>query len=224
MDESTSIPAVGRFYSRIARPYDAFASSPLFTNLRSEAVTSLGLDRDSRVLEVGCGTGGNVPVLEEWLGPDGSYVGLDASRGMLDRAAARDPRFEMELVQGDAARPPVDSTFDAVLVTFVSGVLADPGAAVETWLSLLRPGGRLVLLDAAGRSDSSTPLDWGFAAFVRLAAPPGTGSRYDRSPDSVLMERVETAHESLADRTPEYHLRSRWFGFVRLSVATVPSE
>ena len=221
MAEDSIIPEISRFYSKIARPYDLFAGSPLFTGLRADAVSALGLSPDDRVLEIGCGTGGNIPVLEEWLGPAGTYLGLDASRGMLRRAAGRNPRFQTSFVQADAGDPPLASRFDAILVTFVSGVLPDPGAAVEKWLSLLRPGGRLVLLDAAGRPDSSGPLDWGFDAFVRMAAPPGTRRRTERSPGAVLVDRVESTHETLAREGTLLESRERWFGFVRLGVATV---
>lgn len=221
MAEDSPIPEIGRFYSKIARPYDIFAGSPLFTGLRADAVSALTLSADDRLLEIGCGTGGNIPVLEEWVGPAGTYVGVDASRGMLRRAAARNPRFQTSFVQADASDPPLRSTFDAILVTFVSGVLPDPGEAVEEWLSLLRPGGRLVLLDAAGRPDSTGPLDRGFDAFVRMAAPPGTRRRTDGSPGSVLVDRVESAHETVAREGTLLDSRERWFGFVRLSVATV---
>ncbi|MFB6266510.1 MAG: class I SAM-dependent methyltransferase [Halodesulfurarchaeum sp.] len=213
-----------RFYSAIAHPYDRFASSVLFRGLRQRAVDALELQDDSRVLEVGCGTGGNLPVLDRHLGPDGGYVGVDLSTGMLRRAASRQPSVSAALIRGDAERPPVRGPFDAILSTFVMGVLDRPEAAVERWLSLLGPDGRLVLLDAAGREGVRTPLELGFRTFVILAAPPGSRDHFDTTANEALRSRVEQAHRTLRERGDPYHESTHWRGFVRLTGARPPDE
>ncbi|MFB6154195.1 MAG: class I SAM-dependent methyltransferase [Halodesulfurarchaeum sp.] len=224
-EEARNVPdladhdCVERFYSAIADPYDRFASSQLFRGLRRRAVEALELDGDERVLEVGCGTGGNLPVLDRHLGADGHYVGIDLSDGMLRRAASRQPTVSTYLLRGDAETPPVRGPFDAILSTFVMGVLGDPGVAVERWLSLLHPDGRLVLLDAAGRRGVRSPLELGFRTFVILAAPPGTRSRRDTSANEALVSKVENAHRTLRKRGDPYHESTHWRGFVRLTGA-----
>lgn len=220
MDRPASVREVGEFYSRIARPYDRFAGSLIFSRLRRRAVAALGLEPDARVLDVGCGTGGNIPHFERFLGPRGSYLGLDASRGMLREARGRRASFDTDFLVGDAIDPPIQEPVDAIVVTFVNGVIPEPESAVDSWLSLLKPGGRIVLLDAAGRPGRSTPLDWGFATFVHLAAPPGTKKRYQQSPDQVLMERVEAAHDRLAAEAEVVARTTSWLGFVRQITAT----
>lgn len=220
MARPPSVPEIGDFYSRIAFPYDYFAGSVIFDGIRREAVSMLDLRPDATVLDIGCGTGGNIPFIAEQLGPEGTYVGLDAAEGMLRRAAQRETASDAHLLQGDARDPPVEGGFDAILVTFVTGVLDDPAAAVKQWLSLLGPEGRLVLLDAAGRPDSSTPVDWGFRAFVRLAAPPGTRNRFDQSPHGMLIERVDGAHDALRREATVEAAATRWRGFVRLTAAS----
>ena len=64
--------------------------------LRRKAVGRLGLHGGETVLEVGCGTGRNLPLLCEAVGADGRVVGVDASGGMLERAR--------DLVVGRACR------------------------------------------------------------------------------------------------------------------------
>ena len=223
MSDQEGLTDVGRFYSAIAHPYDLFATSPIFASLRREAVAALDLSPGANVLDIGCGTGGNLPVVDRAVGGDGTYVGVDLSRGMLSRAQAREPAIDVDLLQTDASDPPLQGTFDGIIVTFVNGVLHDPESAVASWVSRLRPGGRIVFLDAAGRRGRFSPLEWGFRTFVVLAAPPGTRRRSDGSPNEVLIERVEAAHETLATEASVERAWTRWRGFVRLAVATTPS-
>lgn len=213
--------SVRDFYSRIATPYDLFASSPIFARLRRRAVETLDLSPGDSVLEIGCGTGGNLPVIDRALEGRGSYVGIDASPGMLRRARRRRTEISSSVLQGDATAVPLAADFDAILVTFVNGVLQDPGAAVEHWVERLDPGGRITLLDAAARPGRSTPLDWGFEAFVYLAAPPGTRRRAGGSANERLVERVAEAHRRLESVGAVSTHETRWFGFVRLTTATI---
>lgn len=219
MPDRTAETRVGRFYSTIARPYDTFATSRIFASLRQEAVDALELAPGDRALEIGCGTGGNIPFIESAMDGNGTYVGVDLSNGMLSRAAGRERDFSVDLLQADASDPPLSGGFDAILVTFVNGVLPDPEAAVRAWVSLLRPGGRIVFLDAAGRRNRFSPLEWGFRAFVVLAAPPGTGRRTSGSPNEILIDRVERAHETVAEEAEIERTWTRWRGFVRFSLA-----
>ena len=218
--DSSGLERVGSFYSRIARPYDLFASSPLFEGLRRRAVAQLGLRPGDRMLDLGCGTGGNLPHADSRLGTSGTYVGIDASEGMLERARNRRSSARTHFLRGDASDPPVRDGFDGILVTFVNGVLQDPAAAVDEWISRLRPSGRLVLLDAAGRRGPMTPLEIGFRSFVVAVAPPGTRWQMERSPNEVLIDRVEAAHARLRESGTVVHESTHWQGFVRLSAAT----
>lgn len=211
---------VGRFYSAIARPYDLFATSPIFASLRREAVAALDLSAGARVLDIGCGTGGNLPFVDRAVGGEGTYVGVDLSKGMLSKARARDPDVDVALLEADASDPPLGGTFDGIVVTFVNGVLPDPESAVASWVHRLRPGGRIVFLDAAGRRGRFSPLEWGFRTFVVLAAPPGTRRRSAGSPNEILIDRVETAHETLAAEASVARTWTRWRGFVRFAVAS----
>ena len=212
------------FYGRWARLYDAIATFPGVGSWRERAASSLALSPGDTVVEMGCGTGANFLHLREKVGPQGRIVGVDFTRGMLDQARTRVAREGWEnvhLVHADATRPPLDGPVDAVLASFVVGMLADPAAVVEDWLSLVRPGGRLALLDAARSSQSrAKPLDALFRLFVAASAPPTTQLRYPNPPWERLDERVAAARRPLAsttDRTDETFA----LGFVRLASGRV---
>ncbi len=101
----------------------------------------------ARVADLGCGTG-SVLVL---LAGDGYDVdGVDLSGRMLAAAAAKiaDAAISAHLQQGDAAFPPLTpSSYDVVFARHVLWALPDPEAVVGRWVRLLRPGGRLVLVE-----------------------------------------------------------------------------
>jgi len=194
------VTATQSFYGRWARVYDWVATAPGVESWRSRAVASLALDPGDTVVEMGCGTGANVPYLREAVGPEGRVVGIDLTRGMLRRAGERVDREgwdDVNLVQADATRPPVSGPVDAVLATFVVGMFPDPRPAVDAWVDLLGPGGRVALLNA-GRSDRTVarPLNLGFRAFVRAAAPGDRGV----SPTRSLERRVAAARDQVRAR------------------------
>ncbi|MGB3443448.1 MAG: class I SAM-dependent methyltransferase [Actinophytocola sp.] len=99
------------------------------------------------VVDLGCGTG-SLAVL---LARAGHVVrGLDLSARMIDAAGrkALAAGVPAEFRQGDAAVPPYPpASCDVVLARHVLWALPDPGAALDRWVELLRPGGRLVLIE-----------------------------------------------------------------------------
>jgi ubiquinone/menaquinone biosynthesis C-methylase UbiE len=213
------------FYGRWARLYDAIATLPGIGSWRERAVRSLCLSPGDTVVEMGCGTGANLPHLREAVGSRGTVVGVDLTRGMLDRArrhVAAEGWANVHLVRGDATAPPVERA-DAILASFVVGMFAEPAAVVDEWLALVRSGGRIALLDAARSTrPSAKPLDAAFRLFVAASAPPTTQLRYPNPPWESLDERVAAARRPLAEFTTEYESEEFALGFVRLASGRVP--
>lgn len=100
----------------------------------------------SRVADLGCGTG-SLAILAADLGH--VVDGIDFSEGMLEIARAKIVgRAGITVSLGDAAQPGLaERSYDAVMCRHVLWALPDPGSAASMWSRLLRPAGRLVLIE-----------------------------------------------------------------------------
>lgn len=213
------------FYGNCATLYDWFASAPGITNWRRRAVDSLNLQSGDVVVEFGCGTGANFPYLRHAVGDTGRVIGIDLVTAMLHRAQHRIDQAGWDNVyalRGDATSQPV-SRADAVLSTFLVGMLEDPASTVRTWLSILDAGDRITLMNA-GRTDRlvGMPANLICRAFVRATAP---GYRWQfESPVRHLENRWEAARESLLEGTVDHVETQFGLGFIRLASGRIPSD
>jgi ubiquinone/menaquinone biosynthesis C-methylase UbiE len=101
------------------------------------------------VLEVAVGTGLNLPFYQ----PDVRLTAVDLSSAMLDMARARAAGLgrEVDLREADAQLLPFpDASFDTVVCTLSLCNIPDPQAAIGQMARVLRPAGRLLLLDHIG--------------------------------------------------------------------------
>lgn len=157
--------------ARIARMFDAIAwrydrlnhllSLGLDRVWRRRAVRELALADGDRVLDVCTGTGDlaleaiKKRPRDSFSGKTStgvSVVGVDFAGEMLKHALEKVRRGgladRIRLARGDATRLPVpDAAFDAAMVAFGIRNVADPGAALREMCRVLRPGGRLVILE-----------------------------------------------------------------------------
>lgn len=100
----------------------------------------------SRIADLGCGTG-SLTLLAAELGHE--VDGIDFSEQMLILARAKVAgRPRVTFSKGDAASPPLQPRHnDVVMCRHLLWALPDPAASLNTWTDLLRPGGRLVLIE-----------------------------------------------------------------------------
>ena len=112
----------------------------VFRRLRRRTFTPLCGD----VLEVGVGTGVNLPL----YGAEARVTGCDASGEMLTWATSRRVYSQVALIQADVQRLPfANSSFDTVTGSLVFCSVADPPQGLAEARRVLRPEGRLVLLE-----------------------------------------------------------------------------
>jgi ubiquinone/menaquinone biosynthesis C-methylase UbiE len=101
---------------------------------------------EGEVLEIGAGTGLNLPHYERATRI--VAVEPDASMASRLRKRASEKHGAVEIVSGSAESLPFpDASFDTVVVTFVLCSVQDPAAALAEIRRVLVPGGRLVLLE-----------------------------------------------------------------------------
>ena len=113
----------------------------------------------ARILDVGCGTG-SLAVLLAQAGHEVSGVDSSASMLGLAQAKAAAAGVRLDLAQADAADPPFGpASVDVVLCRHVLWSLPDQDAVVGRWTRLLRPGGRLVLIEGSWSTGVGLPAD-----------------------------------------------------------------
>jgi len=142
-------------YTLYAPVYDQLAR--VFTATRRRAIANLGLQAGERVLIVGCGTGLDL----DFIARDVTVAGIDVAPGMLERARRRAHRFghAADLRLGDARELPwPGDSFDVVILHFILAVAPEPERITRESARVLRPGGRVSILDkfvSAGRRPSA---------------------------------------------------------------------
>ncbi|MFF7636262.1 methyltransferase domain-containing protein [Kitasatospora sp. NPDC008050] len=148
---------------RLVAALDAQAANPGVRRLREWAHTRLAARPGERALDVGSGTGSETRVLAAALAPGGAAIGLEPNPGLraLAEQRAADADSPARFLDGDAlALPLPDADLDVVWCERVLQHLTDPARAVAEFARVLRPGGRVALLDT----------DW--ATFILHPAAP----------------------------------------------------
>jgi ubiquinone/menaquinone biosynthesis C-methylase UbiE len=142
MDETAKARQV---WDRAAPTYDrqiAFLEKHWFTGGREW----LGARATGRVLDVGVGTGRNLPHYP----PGTTVTGIDLSAEMIAVARQR-AGSSVDLRVGDAEHLPFpDASFDTVVCALSLCTIPHPAAAIAECRRVLAPGGRLLLLDHIG--------------------------------------------------------------------------
>ena len=161
-----------RMFSDIAHRYD-FLNHALSLNIdrrwRRELVRACEVKPGEHVVDVATGTG-DVAIEFARRTNAGRIVGLDPSPGMLAVAGAKVAgAASIQLVEGDAlALPFPDASFDVVTIAFGLRNLPDYERGVREMARVLRPGGRLVVLEFLPPRGASRVL---FQAYIATVLP-----------------------------------------------------
>ena len=146
MDRALEKRQVKRAYKFYAPAYD-FVFDWIFHPGREQAVRLLDIKRNDHVLEVGIGTGLNLP-----LYPAHCHItGIDLSEEMLEKA--QDKIIELGLISVtlkvmDATVMDFgDSEFDSAVATYTISAVPDPVGVLREMRRVVKPGGSIVLLN-----------------------------------------------------------------------------
>ncbi len=211
--ETGSLPADGvrRMFDRIAPVYDAM-----------NRVMTVGLDQrwrritvdemvraDDRVLDACCGTG-DLAIAARACGAD--VVGLDFSERMLERARRKEQQIEW--VRGDVLALPFENeSFDAATVGFGVRNVEDLEAGLRELRRVLRPAGRLGILEITTPRGRLAPF---YRVWFDRVVPvlgkvlPG-GAAYTYLPASVRRFPAPDDLAALLERTGFARVRYRLF-------------
>jgi ubiquinone/menaquinone biosynthesis C-methylase UbiE len=135
-----------------SRKLEATYQTPDVIAQRAATLRALALQAGERVVDVGSGPGLLAAEMAAQVGPAGRVIGLDLSDPMLalSRQRCSDPAISrcLSFLKADAARLPfADRMFDVAVSTQVYEYVPDVPAALAEVYRVLRPGGRVLILD-----------------------------------------------------------------------------
>ena len=144
---------VASLYDQRAGYYDALVhilSGGWDWHYRRIAVKRLQLRPGYRVLDIGCGTGIDLPLLSKEIGPSGWVIGIDLSRGMLYRSKRRiikNISMDISLIHGNALYLPfANNSFDAILCDYLLSTVPSERTLKEIF-RVAKPGASMVFAD-----------------------------------------------------------------------------
>ena len=162
--------------------------SQLYDDVTRRFFLRSGIAKGIKVLDVGSGAGDVSLTLAEFVGPEGTVIGVDINPDILKTAQDRADAAgftNIEFIAGDVRTLELPSDFDAVVGRLVLLYMADPTEAVKKLVTHLRPGGIVAFQDIdftiyPELAHPDTPvlnnlIKWGISAFERSGAHIGMG-------------------------------------------------
>ena len=162
--------------------------SQLYDDVTRRFFLRSGIAKGMKVLDVGSGAGDVALTLAEFVGPDGTVIGVDVNPDILKTAQDRADAAgfsNVEFIAGDARTLELPNDFDAIVGRLVLLYMADPAEALKKLATHLRSGGIVAFQDTELAlyqtvTHPTTPLinqlvEWGLAVFERSGAHLGMG-------------------------------------------------
>ena len=177
---------------------------------RLRAIHSLSLMPGDTVVDVGCGTGLNFPLIMEQIGPGGSIIGVDLSESMLEEAERRvkvEGWDNVDLICEDAATLVFPESVQAVLSTFVMILVPKCDRVVNNAIQALEPGGRMAILDMAW--PKKMPLWWRHVLFFLKS--------YGVDKSILVSKPWIKVQMTMAEKLEGYTQEDYWYGFFYLA-------
>ncbi len=148
-DDVLHVSEVRRLYDRIAPIYDLAAwpyNAVRARHLSERAIIELRIEPGDTVVDLGTGTGWNLPLLADAVGPGGRVIGVDISPGMLEQAGQRISERSsrnIELVEADLStyQPPPETK--AIISTFAMEMRPDYADIIHRLGTEIVDGGRI---------------------------------------------------------------------------------
>jgi len=233
--------AIRQMFDRIAPVYDGMntlMTAGLDGRWRRTAVAAAALRPGQRALDVACGTGRLTEELARTVGADGQAIGVDLSPAMLERARRRARRAggaqaaraatPAYLEANALALPFEDASFDAATIAFGLRNLPDYAAGLAEMVRVVRPGGRVVVLEIAIPERGIAHLvfeSWFRRVIPLLGRFADRHAAYRYLPQSLLEYPPPRTVAALLGSAGLRPVRWRWLpsGMATLHAGTVPA-
>lgn len=230
MGQVTDRPAgaVRRLYDGWAAYYDWNPALALVRPARERAVAAMGLQAGDVAVDMGTGTGANLPHLREAVGPAGRVVGVDLSPGMLRQARGRIERRGWEnvhLLRGDVLAPPIEGPIDGIASGFLVVMYEEPEQLLEAWSERLSSEGAIANVYAGPSERWYGAVPNGLlSAYLRTFEPGWVTDQRPVAPLAALAARGDRAREALAERADAFAHRTGAFGLAQIDVGRFDGE
>jgi ubiquinone/menaquinone biosynthesis C-methylase UbiE len=198
-----------RRYAELAATYERRVR--LTNRWRPGVVRHLRLRSGDHVLDVGCGTGANLPHLVAAVGATGHVTGVDLSGAMAAHArtrAATNGWDNVDIVVGDAATAPLPADVDGALFFLVHDLVRSQ-AVIDRVVAACRPGAGVVAFGPKWAPRWGWPLN----AFVRRGIRPYV----------TTFEGLDIPWDRLQRRLNQFSVRPLALGTLYLAEGTVAS-
>jgi len=205
-------------FDRIARGYDLLSAlQPGYAAHLDRSARRFPASEPFEILDLCCGTGLSTLALRR-SHPRAGLTGLDASAGMLERAARKRELQDVRWLQGDAMDPAAagaSGPFDAIFMAYGIRNVPDPDRCLQRLWHLLRPGGSLCLHEFSLSGSLWSRSVWQLVT-LGIVIPLGTLVTGSSSIFRYLRQSVMTF-----DRVPQLQARLRAAGYADVQVEPV---
>lgn len=193
-------------YTLLAPIYDWVVSAPT-QKARKQSLQRIAEENPARhILINGIGSGLDIP----FLANNAVYTAIDITPAMLNRAhkqAILKPETSITLLQADVMNLPFeDNRFDAVIMHLILAVVPDPLMALKEASRVLKPGGKIYILDKFIRPGQR-------ALLLRLV---NTFSRHIATRMDVIFEDLHSGCDELILTRDEPAMLGGWFRHIEL--------
>lgn len=202
---------VADVFHSVAQKYDlmndlmSFGIHRLWKRFTLEAS---GVRRGHRVLDLAGGTGDLAARFARMVGPEGSVILADINESMLhtgrDKLIDQGLAGKIGFVQADAENLPFASnSFDCLTIAFGLRNVTDKDAALRSMFRVLKPGGRLLILEFSQPTDAMLAKAYDFYSFKVLPRMgqlvAGDADSYRYLAESIRMHPAQDALKTMLD-------------------------
>ncbi len=142
------------YFDNIAKDFDSIQES-LFSDIYSADEVFAPSYRAKNILEIGCGTGRNLPILANYCD---KVIGLDSSPKMIQIAThvCQKNNLNYELIIGDSRELPFSSgSIDAIFMSMFLHHMTEPEKVIDEVYRVLSNKGRFFLIELLSHDDES---------------------------------------------------------------------